>query len=239
MDLLQLNINRGEKLSDQLYGQLLECIISGELQEGEKLPSENEIARAFNVSRPVIREALMRLQADGLVRSRQGVGSFVTAQAPEGLIRFAAPADVPELLRCFEARIPLEGAAAGLAALHASPAQLQQIDKTLKILESEMVSGELADKADFDFHMAVVTASGNPFFVAILQALNEAIRSGMRLALSITKKTGSSSRRSKVLEEHRTIYTAILDGDSQSADLAMRNHINCARLRITNKQRDI
>lgn len=237
MDLLQLNINRGEKLSDQLYGQLLERIVSGELKVGDKLPSENEIARAFSVSRPVIREALLRLQANGLVKTRQGVGSFVTDQTPEGAIRFAAPADVAELLRCYEARIPVEGGAASLAALHASPAQLHTIEETFNAFEAELHDGKLGDNADYDFHMAIAAASGNTFFVGILHALNTAILSGMRLGLSVTG-SGSGNLRSIVLEEHRHIYLAIKDGDSQSADLAMRNHINCARLRITHRQSD-
>ena len=118
---LKLEIRKGERLADQLYGQLLEKIVSGQLMEGDKLPSENEISRAFNVSRPVIREALLRLQADGLVYSRQGAGSFVKARPPEGLIKFAQPSDVAGLLRCFEARLPFEGAAAALAAQRATP----------------------------------------------------------------------------------------------------------------------
>lgn len=238
MDLLELHINRGEKLSDQLYGQLSERIVSGELKVGDKLPSENEIARAFSVSRPVIREALLRLQANGLIKTRQGVGSFVTDQTPDGAIRFAAPSDVAELLRCYEARIPVEGGAASLAALHASSAQMRTIEETFNTFESELLNGNLGDNADYDFHMAIAAASGNTFFVGILQALNTAILSGMSLGLSITK-SGSESRRMVVLEEHRNIYLAIKDGDSQSADLAMRNHINCARLRITHRQNDI
>ena len=69
---LKLEIRKGERLADQLYGQLLEKIVSGQLMEGDKLPSENEISRAFNVSRPVIREALLRLQASA-VSSGPGV----------------------------------------------------------------------------------------------------------------------------------------------------------------------
>lgn len=235
---LNFQINKREKLSDQLYGQLLEKIVSGELKEGVKLPSENEISRAFQVSRPVIREALLRLQADGLIYSRQGAGSFVKARPPEGLIKFTAPSDIPGLLRCFEARLPLEGAAAALAAQRANEEDLHAIEAALNAMEEAMNNGEIADKADFDFHMAIATATGNDFYMSILGTLHTAMRSGMRVALNITK-SGSRERMKKVQEEHRTIYDAISLGDVTAADLAMRYHIQSARTRLMNHQRDI
>ncbi|PWQ92086.1 FadR/GntR family transcriptional regulator [Leucothrix pacifica] len=235
---LDFQISKREKLSDQLYGQLLEKIVSGELKEGYKLPSENEISRAFNVSRPVIREALLRLQADGLVYSRQGAGSFVKARPPESLIKFTSPSDISGLLRCFEARLPLEGAAAALAAQRATEEEVETIRKTLVAMEEAMEKGEIADKADFDFHMAIANATGNEFYVSILGTLHTAMRSGMRVALNITK-AGSKQRMRKVQEEHRTIYDAISLGDVTAADLAMRYHIQSARTRLMNHQRDI
>ncbi len=234
---LQLNIQKGERLADQLYGQLLEKIVAGDLREGDKLPSENEISRAFKVSRPVIREALLRLQADGLVYSKQGVGSFVKARPPEGLIQFAQPSDVASLLRCFEARLPFEGTAASLAATRATTEDIQNIEEALHALE-EAVGGEgLADKADFDFHMAVAKATGNDFYVSILAALNSAIISGMQVALQITKG-GTPDRVRRVRDEHRAIYDAIATGDAMAADLAMRYHIHRARTRVTDHMRD-
>ena len=235
---LDFQISKREKLSDQLYGQLLEKIVSGELKEGYKLPSENEISRAFNVSRPVIREALLRLQADGLVYSRQGAGSFVKARPPESLIKFTSPSDISGLLRCFEARLPLEGAAAALAAQRATEEEVETIRKTLVAMEEAMEKGEIADKADFDFHMAIANATGNEFYVSILGTLHTAMRSGMRVALNLTK-AGSKQRMRKVQEEHRTIYDAISLGDVTAADLAMRYHIQSARTRLMNHQRDI
>lgn len=234
---LELKIQRGERLADQLYGQLLEKIVTGELNEGDKLPSENEISRAFSVSRPVIREALLRLQADGLVYSRQGVGTFVKARPPEGLIQFAEPSDIAGLLRCFEARLPFEGAAAALAAQRASEEDLRNIATTLSDLESAMDGDELADKADFAFHMAVAKATGNDFFVGILASLNTAIISGMQVALKITQR-GSRERIQKICDEHREIFDAISTGDSTGADLAMRHHIYRARARVTDHMRD-
>lgn len=234
---LQLNIQKRERLADQLYGQLLEKIVAGELNEGDKLPSENEISRAFAVSRPVIREALLRLQADGLVYSRQGVGSFVKARPPEGLIKFSEPSDVSGLLRCFEARLPFEGAAASLAAKRATKEDIKIIKASLDALEGALTGDGLADKADFEFHMAVAKATGNEFYVSILESLNLAIISGMQVALQITKG-GSSDRIRRIMDEHTAIYTAIATGDTDAADLSMRYHIHRARTRVTNHLRD-
>nr|CAA6808902.1 MAG: Transcriptional regulator, GntR family [uncultured Thiotrichaceae bacterium] len=235
---LQLQINKREKLSDQLYGQLLEKIMAGELNEGDKLPSENEISQAFHVSRPVIREAMLRLQADGLVYTRQGAGSFVKARPPESLTKFTAPSDIPGLLRCFEARLPLEGAAASLAAQRATEEDLAAIKDALIAMEEAMDKGNIADQVDFDFHMAIANATGNEFHVAILETLHNATRSGMKVTLKLTK-AGSRARKQRVQEEHRAIFDAISLGDVTAADLAMRHHIQSARNRLMNHQRDI
>ena len=234
---LKLVIKKGERLADQLYGQLLEKIVSGELQEGDKLPSENEISRTFEVSRPVIREALLRLQVDGLVYSRQGAGTFVKARPPEGLIKFAEPADVAGLLRCFEARIPLEGSTASLAAQRATPRDVAEIETRLEAFEEQVHSAGIADKEDFAFHMAIAKATGNDIFVSILSSLNTAMLSAIQVNLKITQG-GSSDRIRKVCEEHRAIFDAISTGDSAAAGLAMQYHIHRARMRVTDRLRD-
>jgi DNA-binding FadR family transcriptional regulator len=229
--------HRGERLADQLYGQILQSIVSGVFGEGDKLPSENELCRAHAVSRPVVREALLRLQADGLVYSRQGVGSFIKRRPPPGLIQFAEPSDVAGVLRCFEARLPLEGATASLAAQRGSARSVRAIGRTLVALEEAMGGDGLAADADFDFHMAVAKATGNDFFVGILSSLHIAIAGSMRVALGITKG-GSRERIRRVCDEHEAIHDAIVARDPEAANLAMRYHLYRARQRITDHARD-
>ena len=218
-------------------GSCWESIVTGKLNEGDKLPSENEISRTFDISRPVVREALLRLQADGLVYSRQGAGTFVKARPPEGLIQFAEPSDVAGLLRCFEARLPFEGAAASLAAQRATPKDIKRIEATFKDLDAALKGKELADEADYAFHMAIAHATQNDFFMSILGSLNSAMIAGMRVALSISKR-GSPERIKRILEEHRAIVSAITTGDAAGADLSMRYHIHRARSRVTDHLRD-
>lgn len=233
---VKLQKNAGEKLSDRLYNLLLARIDAGELKEGDKLPSENEISLAFKMSRPVIREAVLRLQADGLVYTRQGAGSFVKARPPKSLSNFTSPTDIPELLRCFEARLPMEGATAALAAQRATAEDLKAIEAALLAMEAEMDQGSIADKADFDFHLAIANATGNEFHVSILKTLHAATRSGMRITLKLTKLDSRECLK-RVKEEHRAIYDAISHGDVTGADIAMRHHIQSARNRIMIHQR--
>lgn len=233
---IKVHTNKREKLSDRLYGQFLEKIASGELSEGDKLPSENDISQAFKVSRPVIREALLRLQSDGLVYTRQGAGSFVKARPPESVSDFSSPTDIPELLRCFEARLPLEGATAALAAQRATKKDLEAIEAALMAMEEAMAQGDIADKADFEFHLAIANATRNEFHVAILKTLHAATRSGMKITLKLTKLDSRECLK-RVEEEHRAIYNAIAMGDVSAADIAMRHHLQSARNRIIIHQR--
>jgi DNA-binding FadR family transcriptional regulator len=226
-----------ERLGDRLYGQILEQIISGALSEGDRLPSENQLCQSFNVSRPIVRQALLRLQADGLVASRQGAGTFIQKQPPQSLTRFAEPSDVSEMLRCLELRMAVESQAAALAALRHTASQLADIQSALTAIRVEMETGNLAVSADFAFHRAVATASGNELFLQVLQSLHDLIERGMKVALSITRE-GTPERAKRVFDEHQAVYRAIEQRDMQGAELAMRYHLDRLRQRVTDSQRD-
>lgn len=227
-----------ERLGDRLYGQILEQIASGALRPGDKLPSENELSRAFNVSRPVIRQALVRLQADGLVATRKGLGTIVQNAPPEGLTRFSQPSDVAHMLRCLELRLAVEGQAASWAAQRHSAPELRRISRALELMgEQTARDGGVTAAADLAFHLAVAAASGNILFEQVLQSLDEAIRRGMIIALGLTKER-SPERAQRVLDEHRAIYEAIARRDAQGAELAMRYHLDRVRQRVTDGKRD-
>jgi DNA-binding FadR family transcriptional regulator len=238
MNDLKLAPGRRERLGDQLYGQLLERIVSGALKAGDKLPSENEICRSFHVSRPTVREAMMRLNADGLVVTRQGSGTFVQKRPSGHLVRLADVADVAGMLRCQEVRIALEGQTAALAAQRRTPGQLNQIFVALDGLLAALDGAGAPAQADFAFHQAVAMASGNALFTELLEMLNERIQHLMQVALSITR-AGSKERARRVLEEHEAIAEAIEGGDAEAASLAMRYHLHRSRQRFTDGQRDL
>lgn len=226
-----------ERLGDRLYGQILEQIASGTLRPGDKLPSENKLCELFNVSRPVVRQALVRLQADGMVLTRKGLGTVVRNSPPEGLTRFSQPSDVAHMLRCLELRLAIEGEAAAWAATRHSLPELKRIGRALELLEQQIQDGAITASADFAFHQAVAAASGNILFEQVLQSLDDAIRRGMVIALGLTKER-SPERARRVLDEHRAIYDAIGRHDAQGASLAMRYHLDRVRQRVTDGSRD-
>ncbi len=234
---IRLEPRRREKLGDQLYGQILEQIVSGALKEGDKLPSEHQICQSFQVSRPTVREALMRLHADGLVTTRQGSGTFVQKRPSGHLTRLANVSDIAGMLRSLEVRIALEGQAAALAAQRRTPEQMETISAALAALQAAFEGSDIPARADFAFHRAVAKASGNALFADLLEMLHEPIEHAMTVALSITR-AGSRERARRVVEEHEAIAEAISRSDAEAAGLTMRYHLHRSRQRVTDGQRD-
>ncbi|MBW6424283.1 FadR family transcriptional regulator [Rhizobium sp. XQZ8] len=234
---LQLTPPRKERLADKLYGQILEQILNGAFKEGDRLPPENDICSAFSVSRPVVRQALIRLQADGLVYSRRGSGTFVRAVPPSAITRFVQPSNVAGYLKSFEVRFALEAAAASLAAERRSSQNLHNLDEANALLREKIMNGESPSEADFDFHREVAVASGNDLFVSLFEHLRGEISGSMGVALGLTK-LGSDERRIAVLREHQQIVDAIQAKNGEHAALYMRYHLLRARERITDAQRD-
>ncbi|WP_105384396.1 FadR/GntR family transcriptional regulator [Neorhizobium alkalisoli] len=234
---LQLTPPRKERLADKLYGQILEQILKGSFKEGDRLPAENDICSAFSVSRPVVRQALIRLQADGLVYSRRGSGTFVRAVPPSAITRFVQPSNIAGYLKSFEVRFALEAAAASLAAERRSSQHLHNLNEANERLREKVLNGQSPSEEDFTFHREVAVASGNDLFVSLFEHLRGEISGSMGVALGLTK-LGSDERRLAVLREHQQIVEAIRASNGEHAALYMRYHLLQARERITDAQRD-
>jgi GntR family transcriptional regulator, transcriptional repressor for pyruvate dehydrogenase complex len=236
MAVIHLKPAKRERLADVLYGQLLEQIANGRFREGDRLPSESQICEAFGVSRPIVREAIARLQADGVVVSRQGAGTFVKRCPPAELFQVARSADVSAYLRGMEARVAVETETARLAALRCSKAQLQRIEAAMVRFHASLNERKPAVAEDFDFHIAIAEASGNDLFVQFLELIRDQVLGQMSMALGLTQ-LGSDARRQQVAEEHRRIVKAIAEGDGDAAAMFMRYHLFEARSRMTDAQR--
>ncbi|AOB27530.1 MULTISPECIES: FadR/GntR family transcriptional regulator [Bordetella] len=234
-----LHLERGQRvrLADQLYGQIFDQIVSGRLNVGDKLPSEHEICEKFGVSRPVVREALLRLRADGLVTAHQGLGTFVSHQPAPRLKTFSDVQNVGAYLRAQEVRVALEGDAARLAALRRTDEQLHKIGEAHAAFVEELEHGRVSPEADLAFHASIAEASGNDFYLGVLETIHESISGFMRLTLSLTR-TGSRQRAQRVADEHAAILGAIREQDAERARIAMQFHLGQARHRLVDRDKD-
>lgn len=232
-----LQRGRRERLGDQLYGQILEQIVSGRLKEGDRLPPELEICALFGVSRPIVREALLRLRADGLLHARPGVGTFVMKRPSEQVTRLAKTEDLAGYLRAVEVRLPLEGAVAKLAAERRTDEQLAAIEAAHRDFSRAIRDRAATAPIDLAFHASIAEAAHNDVFTTVLEQIRAGVAGFMGVSLALTSG-GSKARMTRVEEEHARIIDAIRIQDGEAAQLAMQYHITQARLRVLDRTRD-
>ena len=224
----------GTGLVDRVYREILGSIMAGEFSEGDKLPTELALTERFAASRPTIREALSRLRADGITRTRQGSGTFVKRLPDPDVPLFTPLETISDLQRCFDFRIVTESGAAALAATMASDADLAAIEQRFHELDSVIARQAVGAREDFEFHLAVARACRNQFFVSAIASMQEQVLVSMSLMrnLSLFK---SVERQKLVQTEHEAILTALKSRDAAAAGLAMRTHLENARNRMFGK----
>lgn len=224
---------RARGLAHQLVDDLGEKIRSQTLRPGDKLPTEAAIMNAYEVSRTVVREALSKLQAAGLVETLHGVGTFVLEQRPSGVFRLdpgeiAASVDV---LAVLELRISLETESAGLAAGRRSNDQLVAMRQALDEFDRNVGTGGDTVAPDFRFHVQIAQSTGNPYFADIMRHLGTTLIPRARIS-AIRVQDGGGAYLSRVNREHEEIYAAIARRDPESARAAMRIHLTNSRERL-------
>lgn len=217
--------------SYQVYQDIFAKMASGELREGERLPTEAELCAAFDVSRPIVREALARLRDDALIESRRGSGSYVRQSPNKAILRFAALTSIADMQRCFEFRIGLEGEAAYLAAKRVDKPCIKQIRAKLAKLEAALSEGVLGANADFEFHLSIAEATENRFYVNALENLQESITAGINITRNLSLLRPAARLR-QVQQEHVDLVAAIEAGQPDEAKRLMRTHLESAKARV-------
>ncbi|MEY5024586.1 MAG: hypothetical protein RLZZ244_114 [Verrucomicrobiota bacterium] len=189
-----------------------------------RLPSERTLASQLGVSRSVLREAIKKLELQGLLEIHQGRGTKIVSQLQKPLtaaLSLLVPDPSSRLAQLFEIRLLLEPESARLAALRASPTHLQKLDASLHALRTAP-SLEAAIHADLDFHRILADASGNKILLLIIESLADL------LAASHGKGFQSMST-ARSADMHETILHAIRHRDDSAAETAMQEHLLAAR----------
>ena len=225
-------------LTTELVAALEQQILEQQLKAGDRLPTEAEIVQRFNVSRTVVREALSKLQAAGLVETRHGIGTFVLGARPSGIFRLD-PADVAvslDVLAVLELRVSLETESAGLAALRRSEEQLLTMRRALEDFEGNVSDAEETVSPDFRFHLEIARATGNRYFAEIMTHLGTTIIPRTRITSTQIPQDQFSEYLHRVNREHEQILDAITRQDPESARAAMRIHLINSRERLRRAQ---
>jgi DNA-binding FadR family transcriptional regulator len=225
-------------LVTEVVDSLSASMRDGQLKTGDKLPTESEIMARFDVSRTVVREAISRLQASGLVETRHGIGTFVIEPPEAGNFRIA-PADVAtvaDVIAVLELRISLETEAAGLAAQRRTDAQLQAMTEALKAFQDAIEQDSDAVPSDFQFHMEVARATGNRHFADLMTYLGTVIIPRTRVNTPSQAPEGRQAYLQRVHSEHENICQAIRTQDADAARAAMRTHLSNSRERLRRTQ---
>lgn len=209
-----------KRLHHTVARSILDLIESGTFPPGTRLPGERDLAKRFDVSRVVIREAEISLEAVGRLEIKVGSGVYVReTPASNG---FALPSITPFELT--QTRLLFEPACAALAAKVITDEQIAELEATIDVMASAPVDSAEGERADMEFHLLIAKATGNDANVFFLQTLWR-----MRTEIDVVKRAYSSichEDPNHRVDEHSEIMTALRERNPQAAREAMRSHFS-------------
>lgn len=207
--------------------QIIRYLMEEGLGDGERLPNERELAERLGVGRSTLREALQRLTTRNVLEVRRGVGTFVSYKhgVADDPLGFTLIRDKERLARdLLEFRILIEPRAAALAALHATDADIAELDFLCSSVDDLIRSGEPHLERDQEFHTCIARCGGNIIMPKLLPIIHGAI--GLFIA-----ETGGQLR-DETIRTHRAIFNAIRAHDPVAANDAMYLHLIYNRDRL-------
>lgn len=203
-----------------------EMISGGELGPGDRLPIESVLAERLDISRNTLREGVRALVAMGILETRQGSGTTVTALTPELLLRpltfWVGIQEDRTTGDLHTVRRALEVESAALAARHRTPADIAALRTILHSAEPAIRARdhEAAMEADLEFHATLARSGGNTILMALLGSLSQPT-----LRVRMWQSLHNSERLDATHQEHLNILDAVVAGDVQFASSAMHTHL--------------
>lgn len=214
-------------LTDTLFNKLEARILSGEMAPGSRFPSQKDIAESEEVSRTVVREAVARLEAQGLAMSRQGAGVFVTETARYRAFQVTRDeiSELSEVIGLLEMRLAIEAEMAAFAAARRTTDDIRAMREALRQLAEVSDDVQAAADADAAFHLAIGRATRNDYYVRIVDFLGVRLVPPRNLYLRDQAPEAHQAYVEKVRGEHEAILDAIVRMDVDAARLAARRHM--------------
>jgi GntR family transcriptional repressor for pyruvate dehydrogenase complex len=210
-------------LLDQVVAKLKDHITGGELQIGDRMPTEKDVCESLQVGRSTVREAFRVLQTLGYIKTHPGRGAVVvrvSGDDPATVLNWFGEHDF-ELSDCFEVRLAIEPLAVKLAAKRARTEQIEDLVSLLTAFDEAVRSGDQVKlaMADEAFHGGIVEAAGNLLLSSISQNIAQALFEYRCRVFSVEGYAANA------LEPHRRILAAIRDGDADRGSDEMVRHL--------------
>lgn len=217
MDSIQRNT-----LSQQVLEQIIHLLMDGRLQPGDKLPSELELMTQFDVSRPVLREALSSLETLEIIKRRPRGGTYINGKIGSSPFRAMLALSINNIPAVIEARMTLELGLVTIAAEKISEEQLEQLKKTIESIKRN--SDKNYGALDKEFHRIIAQSANNPVVEGMIDSL-----------LISHEKTDSliSYREPEItVEHHMAIYEALKEKNPIKSFQQMYKHLSYVREKI-------
>jgi GntR family transcriptional repressor for pyruvate dehydrogenase complex len=218
-------LRKPRHLPEEVASILLDEIEKGTFQTGERLPAEMTLAKEFDVSRTVIREALARLKYDGLLDTRQGRGASVTNINMRNAFRLEAIGEISrgKFEHLMELRVIVESDTSSLAALRHEDSHIKRLKVCLELMDDAVSNKRDGSDPDLEFHKEIAKASGNPYLIEFIQFLNGRLKEIIKISREQANIIQGMSE--TVQKEHVAIFDAIVDRNFSGARKAMVRHI--------------
>ena len=216
-----------ERLYERIVAQIERRILAGDLNVGDQLPPERELAENFGVSRTAVREAVKALREKGLVEAHPGRGTFITNGTSRavrhslGLMMQIGGAEGARSL--VEVREIFEPEIAALAAARATQEQIAVLRQTVEEMDGALEDGDRFIEADLDFHLALAEASQNALIPSLIDSIVDLLREHR---MRIFRVKGGPERGQF---HHKHILDAVVHHDPAAARAAMHAHLRQVR----------
>lgn len=214
---------QNQSLSRQIADKIQQMVTNGELSSGDRLPSERQLAEQLQVSRNVVREAMVLLEERGVVSVQVGSGVYITATSTDAVNRSMSlyiQRTQISIAQLFEIRWILEVENARLAAINAKPEEITLLEETIVEMETQIDDLEKFTTADVRFHQLLAYATQNPLLPVLLDTISDLLHEQARIA------SASMEARKNALNHHRNIFRAVRSKSSILAHGAMTQHLS-------------